>query len=397
MATTFDPTVEPAGETRKPGTRRGHIVRLIIVVLIVALLGGGLWYFNEFRNQAIANFFAGNVPPPTAVTAVKAETATLPRSLAGIGSLSAIRQVQVTAEAAGRGVAILFEPGAEVSQGQALVQLNDAPERAQLASYQAQVRLAQANLRRTRELATRDFSTQASLDQNQALLEQANADIQRVEALIAQKVVRAPFAGRLGIRQVEIGQYVSPGTELVTLTDLDRLYVDLTVAEQERQQLKLGQEVDVTTDAFPDRVFKGELTTIEPPIDPSTRAIQVQATLDNPEQLLLPGMFANSRILLPAGPAMVTLPETAVAHSLYGESVFVIRDNGTGKDGAPQQKVVQTFVRTGLSADGKVAILEGVQPGDQVVSTGQFKLQNDAPVRVVTDTALQTPASPPRQ
>lgn len=379
------------------GTRRGLVLRLVLVVLLIALVGGGLWFFNEFKKQAIAEFFAGNVPPPTVVTAIGAESRPMPRALAGIGTLTAINQVRVTAETAGRVVEVMFEAGSEVRAGAALVQLNDAPELAELASYQAQAQLAEANLQRTRELATQEFSSKAALDQNQAQLEQARAEIKRVEAMIAQKMVRAPFDGRLGIREVEIGQYVSPGAELVTLTDLSRLYVDLTVAEQQRQLLTPGLPVEITTDAMPDRVFKGELTTIEPQVDPATRAIKVQATLDNPEELLLPGMFANARIILPDGPEVVMLPETAIAHTLYGESVFIVRAGEAGMDGEPQQKVEQVFVRTGEAVDGQVAVLEGVAPGDLVVSAGQFKLQNEAPVRVTTDTALETPAALPNQ
>ena len=390
-------STEGRDQTGPQGTRRGLVLRLGLVILLIALLGGGLWYFNEFKKQAIAQFFAGNVPPPTTVTAITAESRPMPRSITGIGTLTAINQVRVTAETAGRVIAVLFEPGSEVRAGEALVQLNDAPERAELASYQAQARLAEANLKRTSELATQEFSSKASLDQNQALLEQARAEIKRVDAMIAQKLVRAPFDGRLGIREVEVGQYVTPGAELVTLTDLGRLYVDLTVAEQQRQRLKPGLPVEITNDAIPDRTFKGELTTVEPQVDPATRAIKVQATLDNPEELLLPGMFANARIILPDGPAVVMLPETAIAHTLYGESVFIVRDGEPGQDGEPQQKVEQTFLRTGEAAGGQVAVLDGVKPGDRVVSAGQFKLQNEAPVRVVTDTALTAPDTPPRQ
>jgi multidrug efflux system membrane fusion protein len=397
MATSlYHDTDQQPAERQKGGTRRGLAIRLVVVALLLGLLGGGLWYFNEFRKQAIADFFAGNVPPPTAVAAVPAATGPMPQYLASIGTVAAIRQVGVAPEVAGQVVKILFEPGAQVEAGQVLLQLNDAPERADLASYQAQARLAEANLARTRSLATRDFSTQATLDQNQALLDQARANIARTEALIAQKQVRAPFGGRLGIRQVELGQYVGPGTEIVSLTDLDTLYLNFTVAEQARGQVELGQSVQLTTDAYPDRSFEAKLTTIEPQVDPGTRAIKLQATLDNPDQLLLPGMFANTRIVLPPRPEVVTVPETAVSHTLYGDSVFVVQPAGD-KDGQPQHKAVQTFVRAGEVMDGRIAIIEGLQPGDLVVASGVLKLQDDAPVRLVTDTALQIPAEPPVQ
>jgi multidrug efflux system membrane fusion protein len=395
MATTY---YDEAHERQKAGpraTRRGLAIRLVVITLLLGLLGFGLWYFNEMRRQGTAAFFAGNVPPPTPVAAVPAQSGPLPQFLGGIGTVMAIRQVDVSPEVEGRVVEILFEPGAAVSQGQPLVQLNDAPEQADLASFRAQVALAEANVQRTQRLARSDFATQATLDQNQALLEQARAGIARTEALIAQKLVKAPFAGQLGIRQVELGQHVEPGTELVTLTDLDRLYVNFTVPEQTRAAVRTGQAVEITVDAYPGRTFEARLTTIEPQVDPATRTIKLQATMANPGRLLLPGMFANARIVLPPQPDVVTVPETAVTHTLYGDSVFVVRQEGADKDGKPVQKAVQTFVRTGEVVNGRVAILEGVAAGDLIVESGQLKLQSGAPVRVVAESALKVPAQPP--
>jgi multidrug efflux system membrane fusion protein len=395
MATTY---YDEAHERQKAGpraTRRGLAIRLVVITLLLGLLGFGLWYFNEMRRQGTAAFFAGNVPPPTPVAAVPAQSGPLPQILGGIGTVMAIRQVDVSPEVEGRVVEILFEPGAAVSQGQPLVQLNDAPEQADLASFRAQVALAEANVQRTQRLARSDFATQATLDQNQALLEQARAGIARSEALIAQKLIKAPFAGQLGIRQVELGQHVEPETELVTLTDLDRLYVNFTVPEQARAAVRTGQPVEITVDAYPGRTFEARLTTIEPQVDPATRTIKLQATMANPDRLLLPGMFANARIVLPPQPDVVTVPETAVTHTLYGDSVFVVRQEGADKDGKPVQKAVQTFVRTGEVVNGRVAILEGVAAGDLIVESGQLKLQSGAPVRVVAESALKVPAQPP--
>lgn len=397
MAATLYENAENRSEpTRSRPTRRGLVLRLLLVALLLGGVGGGLWFFNELRKDAISQFFAGNVPPPTPVAAAPAEVGPLPRFLGGIGTLAAIRQVEVSAEVEGRVVAILFEPGAVVQAGDPLVQLNDAPERADLASFRAQATLAEANLERTRRLAGRDFATQAALDQNQALLEQARAGIARTEALIAQKLIRAPFAGQLGIREVELGEHVDPGTRLVTLTDLDRLYVNFTVPEQARAQVQVGRAVEVAVDAYPGRKFAATLTAIEPQIDPGTRTIRLQATMDNPDGLLLPGMFADARLVLPPQPEVVTVPETAVTRTLYGDSVFLVREEGTGPDGEPARKAVQTFVRTGDTVNGRVAILEGVKPGELVVASGQLKLQNGAPVRVVADNgALAIPDRPP--
>jgi membrane fusion protein, multidrug efflux system len=397
MATTtyldHAPRPKPAaGPARRGATRRGLVVRLLVVAVLLGALGGGLWFFNEFRKQAISSFFATNVPPPTPVAAVAAEVGPLPQVLGGIGSLAAIRQVQVSPEVEGRVVEILFEPGQAVKAGTPLVQLNDAPERADLASFEAQARLAQANLERTRRLAGNNFATQAALDENQALLEQAQAGIAKSRAMIDQKLVKAPFDGELGIRMVEYGQQVTSGTNLVTLTDIDRLYVNFTVPEQSRALVRVGQDVEFTVDAFPGRTFRAKLLTVEPQVDPGTRAIRLQAKMDNSERLLLPGMFADARIVLPPKPDVVTVPETAVTRTLHGDSVFVVREEGSAR------KAVQTFVRTGEVADGRVAILEGVRPGELVVASGSLKLQNGAAVVLAEGgDPLRVPAQPPVQ
>lgn len=395
MATTmYDDARGRPGEPKPRTTRRGLIVRLVAIAILLGVLGGGLYGFNEFRQNAIAEFFAGNVPPPTPVAARPAQAGEQPRYLTGIGSLVAIRQVQVSPEVEGRVSGILFEPGQTVTAGTPLVQLNDAPERADLANFRAQEQLAQANLARTERLVGRDFATQATLDQNRALLEQARAGIARTEAEIAQRLVSAPFDGELGIRAVEFGQQVTPGTTLVTLTDLERLYVNFTVPEQARAQVRVGQMVEFTVDAYAGRTFQAELLTIEPQIDPGTRTIRLQAKLDNEDRVLLPGMFASARVVLPPRPEVVTVPETAVTRTLYGDSVFIVREE-PGAEGQPAQKAEQTFVRTGDIVAGRVAVLEGVRAGDLVVESGQLKLQNGAAVRVTADDSLAVPATPP--
>jgi multidrug efflux system membrane fusion protein len=367
----------------------------VIVTLLVATVGGGLWSYNEMKKKAIGEFFASNVPPPTAVAAVPAQQGPLAQSLVGIGTVAAIHQVQIAPEVAGRVADIMFEAGAAVKAGDPLVQLNDAEERADLASFNAQVRLWETNLARQQRLARSDFAAQATIDQNQAELDQARAGIARTEALIAQKRITAPFDGVLGIREVELGAYVSPGDKLVSLTNLDRLYVNFTLPEQARASLKVGQTVEVTVDAFPGEVFKARLTTMEPQLDANTRAIRLQATLDNPGRRLLPGMFADVHLVLPPKPDVITVPETALSRTLYGDSVFIVRDGEPASNGEPTQKAVQTFVRSGEVAEGRVAILEGVRPGDLVVSSGALKLQNGAAVKVVAKEALPLPATPP--
>ena len=250
---TYDDARLPSGRAQNKPSRRRVVIWFVIVALLLGLVGGGIFAFDRFRAKAIADFFASQVPPPTPVAALPAERGPVPRHLDGIGSLTAVREVKLAPEAEGRVVEIMFEAGARVEAGAPLVQLNDAPERADLASYQARERLAIANLERSRRLAQRDFATQATVDENQQALEDARAGIARSQAVIDQKLLKAPFSGELGIRRVELGQYVGKGDMLVTLTDLDRLYANFTLPEQDRAALQVGQPVELRADAFPAR------------------------------------------------------------------------------------------------------------------------------------------------
>lgn len=381
-------------KSRPKPSRRKTIIWFAVMVAALVVVFGALYGFNEFRKQAIADYFASNVPPPTQVAAATATAQAMPVYLEGIGSLAAVHEVTLAPQLPGRVTKISFESGADVKQGDLLVQLDDAVEQGDLLTYQAQARLAEANLRRNRTLARSDFATQATLDQYQSQLDQARGLIARTEAQIAQKKILAPFSGRLGVRQIDIGQYLQAGTPVVTLTDLDMLYANFTLPEQNRGSVAPGQKVLVRVDAFPKRVFEAEITAIEPQIDPQTRTMKVQATLANPDRVLLPGMYANARIVLPPMQDVVTVPETAVDYSAYGESVYVIREDGQTEDGKPKLKAVQTFVETGTRQNGMVAVLKGLKPGDRVVMSGQVKLHNGAPVAIGDDKALTIPEKP---
>jgi multidrug efflux system membrane fusion protein len=329
--------------------------------------------------------------PPTPITAATAEIQAVPKFLTGIGTLQAVRQVTVAPEVGGTVTKILFEPGALVSAGEPLVQLNDAPERGDLANYQALARVASANLDRDKTLSARDFQSRQVVDQQQSLRDQAEAGIAKAEAQIAQKLIRAPFSGQLGVRQVNLGGYVNPGGPVVTLTDLSALWVNFTLPEQVASQIKVGQEADLTADAYPGRVFHARVSTIEPQISQQTRTILVQATLDNPDRALLPGMFAKVSVALPQAPTLVVVPETAVDFSLYGDSVFVVTDAGSDSTGQPALKVTRAFVKTGDHFDGKVAILSGLKGGERVAASGQLKLNNGTAVVVKAGDPLATP------
>jgi membrane fusion protein, multidrug efflux system len=377
-------------------SRRKLVWRLAIMALLLLVVFGGLYGYERFRALKTAEFFANNKPPPTAIVAVAAAAEPVPQSFTAIGSLVAVHQVAVSPEVTGRVTKIFFESGATVHAGDPLVQLNDEPEQGDLLNYRAQARLAQVNLARAKELASRQNGPRANVDTYQSQLDQANAGIAKTQALIAQKLVRAPFAGVLGIRQVDLGQYVTTGAPLVTLTDLDTLYANFTLPEQNRAALSVGQNIEVTVDAYPGRRFPAKLTTIEPQVGAETRTIKLQATLANPERLLMPGMFANVRVVLPSLPDVVTVPETAVEYTLYGDSVFVVGEDAAAQhDGKPVLHVKRTFVKTGERFDNKVAILSGLKAGERVATSGQIKLNDGAAVTLTTSDALATPDKVP--
>lgn len=379
----------------QPAHRRRLVIRLVLMALALALVFGGLYGFNRFREHAIQQFFANNKPPPVPVAAAEAKAEAVPQYLSGIGSIAAVHQVTVAPEVGGRVMQIFFESGADVRAGDPLLQLNDKPEQGDLANFKAQARLATLNLARAKELAARQAGPQATVDQNQALLDEANAGAAKTEALIAQKLVRAPFAGELGIRQVDLGQYVSAGMPVVTLTDLSTVYVNFTLPEQSRSQLAVGQSVLIAVDAYPGRDFKAKVTTLEPQIGADTRTIKVQATLDNPDHLLQPGMFADVRVVLPPLANAVTVPETAVDYTLYGDAVYVLRDSGTGADGKPTYTAARSFVKTGERFQNRVVILSGLKPGDRVAASGQLRLRDGAAVAISDTPPLAAPSTVP--
>jgi multidrug efflux system membrane fusion protein len=367
----------------------------IIVGLLLALLVGALVGFNAFRNYKIAEFFANNKPPPTSVAVAEAKSEVIPNLLTAVGDLAAVHQVNVTTDVSGRIIDITFVAGSHVQAGSPLVQLFDAPDRGDLENYKAQATVAQLSLDRAKQLAARQFGPQSTVDQAQASYDQANAGIAKTEANISQKLVRAPFDGELGVRHVEVGQYLTAGTQIVTLTDLSMLYANFTLTEKDSGQLKVGQTVRVAVDAYPGRTFEGKVNAIEPQIATDTRNIRVQATLENPEHILKPGMFTTTTVVLPEKPPVVTVPETAVDYTLYGDSVFLITEK-KGDDGKTDLTAVRTFVRTGNRLNGRTEILSGVKAGDRVVAVGQLKLQSGSAVAISTDPPPPIPASPPR-
>ncbi len=382
--------------TEKPRARPVRMVRWFIIVgLLLALLVGALVGFNAFRSHMIAQFFANNKPPPATVTVAEAKSEVIPNLLTAVGDLAAVHQVNVTSDVSGRITDIMFTAGSEVKAESPLVQLFDGPDQGDLASFKEQAPGAQLALDRAKQLAARQYGPQSTVDAAQATYDTATAGIAKTQALISQKLVRAPFDGELGVRHVEVGQYLTAGTQIVTLTDLSTLYANFTVTEKESAKLKVGHTVRLAVDAYPGRTFEGKITAIEPQIAADTRNIRVQATIDNPDHILKPGMFTTTTVVLPDKAAVVTVPETAVDYTLYGDSVFLITEKKED-DGKTSLAVVRTFVRTGNRVDGRAEILSGLKAGDRVVAVGQLKLQSGAAVVISTDPTPPIPANPPR-
>jgi multidrug efflux system membrane fusion protein len=396
MNVATEPKISGKPVTEPPRKRPVRMLRWFVIVgsLLAALVGGFVW-FNYFRGQMIAQFFASMKPPPTPVTVAEAKSEVIPNLLTAVGDLAAVHQVNVTSDVSGRITDIMFTAGAAVKGGSALVQLFDAPEQGDLASFKAQATGAQLALDRAKQLAARQFGPQSTVDAAQATFDQANAGIAKTEAIISQKLVRAPFDGELGVRHVEVGQFLTAGTQIVTLTDLSTLYANFTVTEKDSAALEVGQTVRVAVDAYPGRTFEGKINAIEPQIATDTRNIRVQATLDNPDHILKPGMFTTTTVVLPDKPPVVTVPETAVDYTLYGDSVFLITEKKED-NGKTSLAVARTFVRTGNRINGRAEIVSGLKAGDRVVAVGQLKLQSGAAVAISTDPAPSIPATPPR-
>jgi multidrug efflux system membrane fusion protein len=385
---------QPIGDKARKRPVRTVRWFIIVVTLLAALVAGLVFFKFVFLPNLFKEIF-GRKPPPASVSIATAKSETIPNLLAAVGDLAAVHQVNVTSDVNGRITEIMFTAGAGVKEGTPLLQLFDGPEQGDLASFKAQATVAQLSLDRAKQLAARQFGPQATVDQAQSAFDQANAGIARTQAVISQKLVRAPFDGELGVRKVEVGQYLTAGTQIVSLTDLSQLYANFTVTEKDSAALKVGQTVRIAVDAYPGRKFEGTITTIEPQIATDTRNIRVQATIANPERILKPGMFATTTVVLPDKPPVVTIPETAVDYTLYGDSVYLITEKKED-DGKTSLTAVRSFVQTGNRIEGRAEILKGLKPGDRVVAVGQLKLQSGAAVAISTDPLPPIPANPPR-
>ncbi|MGH8438111.1 MAG: efflux RND transporter periplasmic adaptor subunit [Pseudomonas sp.] len=373
--------------------RRRMLIMLGVVLLLVLILGG----YKAFSIYQQAQMFSAPKPPISVAAAESSERAWQNR-LPAVGSLTALQGVDLRLETDGTVKTLQFESGQKVSKGQPLLQLDSDVETALLGTALADLGLAQVDFNRGSQLVGSQAISRGEFDRLSAQYKRNKAVVDQLKAALAKKSISAPFSGTIGIRQVDVGDYLASGTVIATLQDLSSLYVDFFVAEQAVPKLSIGQQVLVSVAAYPQQTFPGTISAINPKVEDSTRNVQVRATLANPEGKLLPGMFSSLQILLPSPQPQVVVPESAVTYTLYGNSVYVAvpkkAEDGQvlkNAEGQPELIAERRFVDTGERRDGLVVISKGLKAGEQVVTAGQLKLTQGAAITITPDKTLQAP------
>jgi RND family efflux transporter MFP subunit len=406
-----DPDVRDSPATSRsarpqPRMRRGLAFALVLVILVG--LTGGLAYFQFIAKPALVkSLIAGAATPPTTVAVTEARAEAWTPRLPAIGTFRAVQGIDVAPQIGGKVTAVHVESGQDVERGMLLYEIDHSVEEADLASNLATLRNANLALERQNKLTMSGNTAKANVDAAQAARDSAAAAVAKVRATIAQKMLTAPFAGRLGIRRIDLGQYVSPGTSLITLQQLDPIYVDFPLPEKWLGKLKEGQPIEVTVDAHPGHVFHGVIAAIDARVATDSRNILVRGVFDNKTKQLLPGMFANLDVVAGTPVATVTLPRTAINASLYGDNVYVVKPLPTPTEGgsanaarnAPDASfaVERRLVRVGEIREDRVGILNGVAPGEMVVTEGQVKLTPDARVRIAPKRAPEPHRERPKE
>jgi membrane fusion protein (multidrug efflux system) len=377
---------------------RRMLLMLGAVMVVIAILAG-LKY--QSISAQIEQFKAPK--PPIAVEVATSRRVPWQGRLPAIGTLRAAQGIDLSTEIAGTVSEVQFQSGEKVDKGQPIVVLDSAIEQANLAAAEAGLRLANAEFERARSLIDRQAISRSEFDRLNAESQQAAATVEQLNASLEKKRILAPFAGTIGIRQVDLGDYVAAGTPIATLQDLRTLFVDFSLPEQQVPLLAVGQRVEIGVAAFPGERFSGRIVALNPKVQATTRTVQVRAELANPGERLLPGMFADLQVLLPSEQPRVVIPETAITYTLYGNSVLVVKDAPApvsedapdpAREGEPYRIVERRFVETGERRDGQVVVLDGLDAGEQVVVAGQLKLDNGAPVTVAPNRTL-SPGSVP--
>ena len=385
-------------------TEHRSVVRYLLPILGLILLVGGLITVKFSQISSLISMgkeYQKMGPPPEVVSTAPAQTQTWEGTLTAVGNIAAAKGVTISNDAPGVVQRISFESGAIVRQGQVLVELDSSVERAQLASAQARRDLAQITLGRTKALANSNSIPLSQVDNDEAQVKTSSTDYNALQAQIDRKIVRAPFAGRLGIRLVNIGQYLNPGTPLTVLESTDSVYVDFSLPQQNLPDIKVGLPVRVTLEATKDIVYEGVIAAVEPQVDAATRTMKVRASVPNKGEKLRPGMFATVAIVLPPKPAAIVIPVTSLVHASFGDSIFIIEEKKddagapvAGADGKPAKVARQQFVKIAETRGDYVAVVDGVTAGQDVVTSGAFKLRNGSGVTINNDVKLNPDVAP---
>ncbi len=370
------------------------VKRMIIMLILVGVIFGGIFGFEAFKGVMIKKFMASMGGQPQTVSTAKAEMQDWQPHLEAVGSLRAVKGADLSLETAGIVDVISFNSGDDVAAGAVLLRLRDADDAARLQALEATADLAAITLRRDEQQLQARAISQAVVDADAANLKNARAQVAEQRAIVDKKLLRAPFAGHLGIRSVDLGQYLTAGTSIVTLQALDPIFVDFTLPQQALAQLAVGLPVGIAIDTFPGKRFTGKIAAINPKVDVSSRNVQVRAALANPDHKLLPGMFAKVSIDTGAPERFVTLPQTAVTFSPYGDTAYLVENKGQDDKGQPQLVAHQTFITTGSKRGDQVAVTKGIKEGDTIVVAGQIKLRNGSPLLIDNSVRPTNDANP---
>ena len=394
-------------------SKRVITMRMVIMLIILAAVFGVIFGWKAFVGMKINEYFDNMPQPAAAVSTYKAQPDSWALMLEAVGTVKAVNGVDVTSQVAGEVRKIEFESGDTVKKGDVLIVLESAADRARLQALQATARLSRQEFDRYQRLYKQGSISKSELDNRRSQRDQAMAQAKAQQEQLNYKTVRAPFDGRLGIRKVDLGQYLQPGTPVVSLSQLEPIFVNFSLPEQELSKVEQGFKVRVRLDAFPDETFEGEISAIEPGVDAATRNVSIQASFENPDHKLRPGMFAKVNIQLPQAEQVVVVPRTAISYAPYGNAVFVLQDDDSGKPAGDQAdgekadskdadgnkadakagKIVKKrFVKLGRQRGDLVAIVEGLKPGEVVATSGLLKLRNDTKVTIEND--VQPEANP---
>jgi membrane fusion protein (multidrug efflux system) len=355
--------------------------RMILMVALMTVFIAGLGFIKFKQFQAMAEQFAAMQPPPDAVTTIVAAKEEWPNTLNAIGTVAAVQGVTVSADLPGVVDRIAFDSGKTVEKGDVLVQLDTRQEQAQLAGAESQLELARLNHERMQSLVKQDAVSRAEYDTAAATQKQADARIGEIRATIERKTIRAPFTGVLGIRQVNLGQYLTGGDPVVPLQSLNPIYVNFAVPQQEAAEMRIGRTVHIAVGELGNDEFTGRVSAVDSVVNQTTRNVQVQATLANPGGKLRPGMFVQAQVVLGEARSVIALPTSAINYAPYGDSVFVVSDM-KNPQGQSYRGVRQQVVKLGASRGDQVAVLSGIKAGEEIASSGVFKLRNGAPIQV---------------